>query len=440
MTLHRLVALIRRYPLVLAAAVIAGVALALVYTSRQPTTYQATAKLFVSTTTHDTTGSDLVNSGLYASNQVSSYAAVATTPAVLDKVITSLDLDTTPGTLASDITASVPLNTVIVQIDARADTAQGAADVANAVATSLPQVIATLTKPSADVDAPTQLSVIQSATPPSAAISPQPKLNLLVGLVLGVTAGLALIIVLNALRRRVASVVEIEDATGLPVIAVLPRSDDAADGALRVAWASMLAAAGHAPRSMLIVALSESTDVPKLGGRLAGVMAETGRTVVWIDADLLGGRTSSAFGVPTVPGLADTLAGTSDLDDIVQPWNDSSLSVIPSGSRTTDLGQAFSGVAMATVLDTLKASFETVVLDATGVPHVAELALLGQYVGGVVLVATPSSKRELLASASRELGAAGLRLLGVVVDEVPERDRADFERRFLSDDDLVYET
>ncbi len=442
MTLHRLLGIITRRWLVIAGMTLLGVVLAVVYTGQQPSTYQATAKLYVATTTEDKSGSDLVNSGLYASNIVSSVAGVAETPAVLNRVITSLDLKMTVEQLATQVTATVPRNTVLVEVNATAETAKEAADIANAVAQQLPAVVETINRPSAEVNSPLRLTVIQSAKAPAGRISPQPPLNVAVGLIVGLVVGLALAILLEAFRRRVRSVVEIEDATGLPVLGVLADDDNhpAAQNALRVVWSSVVAAAGHAPRAVLLASASESSYAPKLAGRLAPIVAQTERTVVWVDADLAGGRASRALEVEPVPGLSDVLDGQIDLEGAISPWLDSSLSVVPSGTRTSDLGRLFSSAAMSSVADVLRSGFETVVIDATGISQVGEIALLGQYVQGVVLIATPSSTRATLSGTAKSLHAAGLTLLGVVVDEVPKQDRADFERRFVSDDDIVYES
>lgn len=441
MTLHRLLLILRRHWLVIAAGPVIGLGLAIAYTSTQPAVYSASAELFVSTTTEDKNGSDLVNSGLYASNLVSSYAGVATSPAVLDRVVTTLDLDMTAAELERHVTATVPLNTVLVRVDVAMDDPEVAADVANAIAQQLPAVVEALTRPSADVAAPVELRVIRSAAPDDQQIAPKPALNALVGLVLGGTLGLAVAMVLEGLRRRITSVVEVESATGLPVIGILPDDDHhpGATDAQRLVWSSVIAATGHAPRSVLLTSASESSRVAKVGSRLADVIAETDRTVAWVDTDLLGGRASTAMGIERSPGLAEVLAGDAELDETVRPWRDSALAVVPSGARTHDLGKAFSGPGLATVADSLRAGFETVVFDATGLSQLPEIALLGQHVDAVVLVVTPSSKRRDLADAVRGLNAAGLTLAGVVIDEVPDRDRADFERRFLSSDDILYD-
>ena len=441
MTLHRLLQILRRHLLVIVLCPVLGAAAAFGYTQTQEPAYTARAELFVATTTKDKTGSELVNSGLYAANMVSSYAGVATSPAVLDEVAEDLGLDMSAGELATHVTATVPANTVLIQIDVEYGDPDTAAEIANAIADELPSVVGDLTQPSTNVDSPVELRLVEEATPNPNQVSPQPVLNLLVGIVLGGVLGLAIAVVLEAFRRRVTSVIEVESATGLPVVGILPDDDDhpAAADAKRVVWSAVVAASGHAPRALLFASASESSRSGKIGGRLAPVIADTDRTVAWVDADLLGGRASAALEVQRTPGLAELLIGEAELDEAVHPWRDSSLCVVPAGAPTTDLGRAFSGPRLGVIADSLRAGFETTVIDATGINQVPEVSLLGQYVDAVVLVATPSSTRHQLSAVVRSLRSGGLNLVGVVVDEVPERDRADFERRFLSTDDMVYD-
>lgn len=441
MTLHRLVALLRRRLLLIVVGVVLGVGAAAAYTWQATPVYATSAQLYVSTTTQDKTGSELVNAGLYANSQVNSFAAVVTTAAVLDDVITRLGLDTTPEELAGQISVSVPLNTVVLRVEVRDPEPKRAADIANAVADELPSVVERLTRPRADATPPTRLNLLQSAAVPQAKLSPNPKLNLVAGLMIGLLLGLGLAVVAEAFRRRVSSVVEIEEAMGAPVLGVLPDHRGEASGAAgadatRLVWTSMLAAVGHAPRAFLLASLSESA-APRLVGRLAEVVVESERTVAWVDADLRGARATAALDLPRSPGLADLLRGESSVDEIVLPWRDSALCLVPAGTQQSETTRFYANPAMGRLVETLRDGFETVVIDGMSTTTVAELAMLAQYVEATVLVVTPDVTRHVLAQSARELRASGVRVVGVVVDDVRERDRPDFERRLLSELEVI---
>ncbi|GAB2859343.1 Wzz/FepE/Etk N-terminal domain-containing protein [Nocardioides pacificus] len=441
MTTHRLVSLVRRRLLVIILGVVLGVGAAGLYSVLATPVYSSTTKLYASPTITDANGSELLNSGLYTRDQVKSYAQLVTTPTVLDDVIDELDLDVSSRELSRQVSVTVPLNTVVVEITAHDDAPDEAAELAAAIAKELPSVVEALEQRSEGKRAPMRLSVIQDATAPEFRDSPNIRVNLLAGLLLGAILGLSIAIALEALRRRVTSVGEVEELTGLPVLGLLPEpgSESTPDSqrATRLVWASMLAAVGHAPRAFLLASIAEGSSASRLASRLAPIIAETERSVVWVDADLLGGRTTTALGVGVTPGLADVLSGEATLDEIVVPWGDSTMSVVPSGSSTSDASSQYAGAALAAAIEDLRGGFETVVVDGTSTTDLSALALLAQHVEAVVLVVTPAVQRDQLAQVAREIRAASMRVVGLVIDDIAARDRADFERRLVSQGDVV---
>lgn len=441
MTTRRLVSLVRRRLLVILAGVLLGTGAAGLYAARATPVYSSTTKLYASSTTNDANGSELVNSGLYARDQVKSYAQLVTTPAVLGQVIDILDLEVSAGELAEQVSVTVPLNTVVVEVTAHDDDPDRAAELAGAIATVLPGVVEGLEQRRKGKQGPMRLTVVQEPASPEFRDSPHVRVSLLAGLLLGLVLGVSVAIVLEALRRRITSVGEVEELTGLPVLGLLPEpgSESTPDSqrATRLVWASMLAAVGHAPRAFLLASVTESSSAARLASRLAPIVAETERSVVWLDADLLGARPSHALGVEVSPGLADVLAGEATLDEIVVPWGESAMSVVPAGTTAGGVSGQYAGAALAGVVEDLRGGFETVVIDGTSTTDLSELALLAQHVEAVVLVVTPAVRRDELAQVVGEVLAAGMRVVGLVIDDLTARDRTDFERRLVSQGDLV---
>ena len=118
-------------------AVAAGVTFAL-----RPT-YTASTRLFFGVQ-GATTGSDLAQGSTFAENQLTSYAQVATSPLVLQPVISKLGLQTTPDQLASKVSAYAPTDTVIIQVTVNDPSAQQSATIANAVGEQLASVASDL--------------------------------------------------------------------------------------------------------------------------------------------------------------------------------------------------------------------------------------------------------------------------------------------------------
>src|SRR3954449_7564034 len=129
-----LLALRKNWP-VLVGLTILGALLGGAFAAAQPVEYQATSSVFLSVKKGETT-QELLQGTTYTLDTVQSYSELATMPAVLNPVIDRLNLDTTPQKLASHLSTDIRLNTVIIEVTATARSAQGAADLANAVTDS----------------------------------------------------------------------------------------------------------------------------------------------------------------------------------------------------------------------------------------------------------------------------------------------------------------
>ena len=83
-------------------------------------TYTGTTRLFFAVEGGESV-TDLAQGSTFAEKQMTSYAEVATSPLVLDPVIRELDLDTTAARLARSVSATIPPETVILEVSATVD-------------------------------------------------------------------------------------------------------------------------------------------------------------------------------------------------------------------------------------------------------------------------------------------------------------------------------
>ena len=124
---------LRKHWVSVIAIFLAGIAVATTVTILATPVYTASAGVFLTVNSGDTAG-ELNQGSTYAENQVRSYAQVVTAPVVLQPVIDKLGLGVTVAKLAQQVTATVPLNTAIVNIDVTGTDPARTADIANAVA------------------------------------------------------------------------------------------------------------------------------------------------------------------------------------------------------------------------------------------------------------------------------------------------------------------
>ena len=187
------------------------------YSMLSKPTYTATTSIFVSVPSVTTT-SDLNSGSSYAENQVKSFAVVATAPIVLQPVIDSLGLDTTPENLAKNVTATVPPSTAVIDLAVvNGDPAQ-AARIANALGEQIIAAVKQLSPSSANGGQIVAATIIRPAVAPTSPTTPKTVQNIALGLLTGLVLAAGQALLRNALNRSVRTEHDIERVTDPAVI------------------------------------------------------------------------------------------------------------------------------------------------------------------------------------------------------------------------------
>jgi len=131
--------------------------------------------------TKGTTTGELLQGSTYVQSLVQTYTVVAASPLVLDRVISSLGLDTDANQLASQVKIDTPLNTVIIQIGVTDTDPKAAQDIANAIATELSSTVTELSPEAEDGTPAVRIETISRAVLPAYLSSPITAIGLLAG-------------------------------------------------------------------------------------------------------------------------------------------------------------------------------------------------------------------------------------------------------------------
>jgi polysaccharide biosynthesis transport protein len=162
-------------------------------TLMMPKSYTATTRVFFAVSGDSVSGPTQGSS--FVEKQMASYAEVATSPKVLNKVVEQLGLNTTAVELAESIEANVPLDTVILEIAATDPDPRQAARIANTVGTELSKAAGDLTPGLGNGSEAVRATTLSMAEVPTSPSSPNILRNLGVGL-LGIPLGALLWLVL----------------------------------------------------------------------------------------------------------------------------------------------------------------------------------------------------------------------------------------------------
>jgi capsular exopolysaccharide synthesis family protein len=412
------------------------------YTLLQKPQFEATSQAFVSTESAGSV-SDLSQSNSYLQQIVSSYAALATTPIVLDTVIDKLKLDTDPGELKQRVTASVPLDQVLIEITATDSDSARSAAIANEVTAELKKRVAQLAPTSTRNSATIRITQVEVAKPPTAPVSPRPALNLAAGGLAGLLLGIGVVLLARRLNTRIRDVSELEAVSGRPVLGSISVDPAARSQPLTVGPQATGRRAEEFrslrtnlqfvhltsdQRSFVVTSSIESEGKSSTSANLALALANLGQRVLIVDADLRRPKVANYFGIDGSIGLTDVLIGGTPLEDAVQSWEGADLSVLPAGQIPPNPNELLQSPPMAALISRLSEQYDVVVYDTPPLMPVSDAAVLArQTEGAIVLASAGRVHQSQLRGALAQLDAVKAVVLGVVLTMAPRPRSSSYE-------------
>jgi capsular exopolysaccharide synthesis family protein len=173
----------------------------------------------------------------------------------------------------------------------------------------------------------------------------------------------------------------------------------------------------HSMRTLMFSSAAPAQGTSTTLANLALSLAEAGRRVVLVDADLRRPMLHVMFKVDNARGLTNVLAGETDLESAVKPTGAPNLFLLPAGPQSENPSALINSDVMKETLKRLEERFEYVLVDSPPVLAFSESVTLATLADGTVLVirvGDASMGGELQAKAALE--KAGARILGVVLN------------------------
>jgi succinoglycan biosynthesis transport protein ExoP len=304
-----------------------------------------------------------------------------------------------------------------------------------------------------------EAELIQEAKVPEEAVSPHPTRDGALGVFVGLLLGVGISFLREQLNDRLRSAEEVEEISGLNLLARLPLDDDTAKGAGGVAVVerptSPLAEAVRSLRTSvqylsvdqpvkLIVVTSSIPGEGKslVAANLATMFAQADYRTLLVSADLRRSSIDELFGkhAPS-PGLTGVIApatGTAGRVGVNGNGRTDALSVasgsagavvktpvanlllLPSGPTPPNPAELLGSRRMSALLTEWSTSADVVVIDTPPLLAVTDAAVLAARSDGVILVAAVNeTRRDALKQSVAILQGTGARLLGVVANKVP---------------------
>jgi capsular exopolysaccharide synthesis family protein len=322
--------------------------------------------------------------------------------------------------------------------------------------------------------------IVDRAEPPAYPSSPKKKFNLLLALMIGLFGGLGLAFLFERLDSSIKSFEDVEKFVKLPSLGMVPsfspdeaghghpygkhrekkkgkKGEEAGTGGTGAEGAEG-AGGDDKPRSIELVthfapkstysenyrsirttlllsmpdsklkAIVVTSALPREGktattSNLGVALAQAGKNVVIVDADLRKPRQHRIFKLKGRNGLVNYLAAGVALKDVIQATDIPKLYVVAAGPVPPNPVELLGSEKMAVMLDELKKVFDFVLIDTPPALAVSDAVVMGPHLDGAILVVRGGqTSRDALRSAREMLDRHKIRTVGVIINDVRVRD------------------
>lgn len=436
MTLQQFIKVLRSRWIIVCVGALIPILGSIAYTLVQTPLYQASTRLYVSTTAGSSM-QDLYSGNRLSQDRVLSYTQLVLGETLAQRTIDRLGLDMNAATLKANVTAKSKPNTVLIDVGVLDSSPIRARDIANALSDEFVVMVRELETPASGATPEARVVVEQRASIPGAPVVPKKKRNLALGFALGAMLGVGLALLRDQLDTTIKSPEALEEVAGTGVIGYIPfdkklvadhavafdaDNSGTAEGFRKLRTNLQFLAVDNPPRLIVVTSSSPSEGKSTTTINIALALAEAERNVVLVDGDLRRPRLANYLDLVGAVGFSSVLSGGASLDDVLQETKFSRLTVLTAGTIPPNPSELLGSLAARKMFSDLRARFDYVIVDSPPLLAVTDGAILAAEAdGAIVAVRAGKTKRDQLAHAIGILRDVDAKLLGAVFTMLPTR-------------------
>jgi capsular exopolysaccharide synthesis family protein len=294
--------------------------------------------------------------------------------------------------------------------------------------------------------------VIANAEVPDKKAGPSKKKYLAAGILGGTLLGIAIAFLLDLIDKSVKTVKEAKELFGYTLLGVIPalgKSEKASvhignlnqavprifvrdlpNSPINAAYQMLQANLKFLSSDKEIRSIVVTSSVPKEGksevsANLAAAIAQVGRRVLLVDADMRRPSQHHIWKLTNALGLSNILVGEVDFNGAVQEVMPK-LDVLTSGVIPPNPVALLDSKRMASLIETFSKNYDFVIVDTSPLAGVADAPILGKMADGILLVVRPRVVDYPNAKAAKEfLASSGQNVLGLVANGVIPKNEPD---------------
>jgi capsular exopolysaccharide synthesis family protein len=287
-------------------------------------------------------------------------------------------------------------------------------------------------------DADNTITVIEPAVLPTRPVGPNKGMIILLSTAIGFTLATGAAYLLNYLDDTFRSGEEITQTFQIPVIGQVfdigrgknekifvtenPRSD-VTEGFRTLRTNLEFANVDKPLKTILVTSAGINDGKTFVSVNLANIMAQAGKSVILLDADLRKPSIHKDLGLSNSIGLSDMFRGSFnlrlDLNTAVSTMEDSDVKIVTGGSIPPNPAELLGSNKMDQILENFEQMADVIIID--GPPGlVADSSILSKKTDGVLIVVRHEHTRERqIRSLLEQFERADANILGVVFNQIP---------------------
>ncbi|RFU64753.1 CpsD/CapB family tyrosine-protein kinase [Peribacillus glennii] len=175
-------------------------------------------------------------------------------------------------------------------------------------------------------------------------------------------------------------------------------------------------------KTIIVTSPEPSEGKTTTAANLAIVLAQQGKHVLLVDADLRKPSVHHSFKVSNIQGLTSVLTKKTDLEEAIYKTHVPFLNILTSGPIPPNPAEILDSKAMEMIIEKLKGMFEFVIFDTPPVLAVTDSQIIANKCDGIVMVvASGKTNKEHAVKTKELLEKTKSKIIGVVVNGVDSK-------------------
>jgi polysaccharide biosynthesis transport protein len=292
--------------------------------------------------------------------------------------------------------------------------------------------------------------IIEAAIVPSSSVAPNSSLQIAAGGFVGLLLAIATAFLLDLTDQSIKTIKEGKELLGYTLLGVIPTFDktgkpgkkdaehsipriiarDMPNSSVREAYQMLQAnlkflRSDRELKTIVVTSSVAGEGKSEVSANLAAAIAQLGRNVLLIDADMRSPSQHHAWDLTNSVGLSNVIVGQSNFREAIKTGIPH-LHILPAGVIPPNPVALLDSERMATLIEHFASKYDFIILDTPPIAGCADALILGRMTDGILLVMRPGIVESASATAAKNLlTQSGQQVLGIVANGIDVRNEPD---------------